>query len=360
VFLDDFDFDLPKSAIALRPASPRDSARLLVVKPGGSQPLVQETVRALPELLLPGDVLVLNNTKVLPAELKGIRRRREADAPSVAISLTLFERLPNEDWKAFALPGRRLRAGDVLIFGECAAQMTLQVRAKEEGGAVIIGPHDGCSVEAVMMAHGRMPLPPYIGGARPSDRQDRDDYQTVYAEREGAVAAPTAGLHFTAELLQRLASRDIDAVHCTLHVGPGTFLPVKHDIADCHELHSEWCEITQEAADTINKARAGGGRVVAVGTTSIRVLETAAKRDGTVGAFAGHTRLFIKPGYRFRSADLLLTNFHLPKSTLFMLVCAFSGTSLMKSAYAHALVSGYRFYSYGDACLLYPSEVSTR
>ncbi len=352
MLLKDFDFELPKSSIALRPASPRDSARLLCVDPHLNDPLSEAQVRDLPSFLRPGDVMVFNDTKVLTAELCGYRPARGADSPAVEISLTLIERLADGSWKALARPARRLRAGDAIVFEKRAEQAFLMVSAKGDEGEIVVTAGAGETVEAVMDKHGAMPLPPYIARSRAADEKDRNDYQTVYAKMEGAVAAPTAGLHFTPELMERLAAKGVRSAFVTLHVGAGTFLPVKTEKIDDHPLHAEWYKISGDAARTINTCRAKGGRIVAVGTTSLRVLETAAREDGLIESSQGFTRIFIKPGHRFRSADLLLTNFHLPKSTLFMLVCAFSGTALMKKAYAHAVAAGFRFYSYGDTCLL--------
>jgi len=352
VLLKDFDFDLPKSSIALRPASPRDAARLLRVNPAAPDPLSEATIRDLPAFLHPGDVMVFNDTRVLSAELSGTRPPRDADAPAVDVSLNLIERQADGSWKAFARPARRLRPGDPILFENAGARSTLVVAAKTDEGEIVVTAPPGDSVEAVMQRHGAMPLPPYIARQRPADERDRSDYQTVFARNEGAVAAPTAGLHFTPELLARLAERGVEAAFVTLHVGAGTFLPVKSETVEDHEIHAEWFEISEDAARAINRARERGGRIVAAGTTSLRVLETATREDGFIEAAKGFTRIFIKPGHRFRSADLLVTNFHLPKSTLFMLVCAFSGTALMKRAYTHAVDAGFRFYSYGDACLL--------
>ncbi len=359
VLLNDFDFDLPKSSVALRPASPRDSARLLCVDPASYTPFTKARVRDLSSFLRAGDVMVFNDTKVLAAELRGYRPSRSSDAPAVEISLTLIERLPDGSWKAFARPARRLRPGDAIVFTRNGERTRLRVVAKDEKGAIVVTACCGDTVKAMMASHGNMPIPPYIAGVRPPDDRDRSDYQTVYAKTEGAVAAPTAGLHFTPELLDRLAAKGVRSAFVTLHVGAGTFLPVKtENIAD-HALHAEWYEVSEDAARIINARRAEGGRLIAVGTTSLRVLETAAHEDGFIEAQQGFTKIFIKLGHHFRSADLLMTNFHLPKSTLFMLVCAFSGTDLMKSAYAHAVSEGFRFYSYGDACLIYRADGST-
>ncbi|MGO9547782.1 MAG: tRNA preQ1(34) S-adenosylmethionine ribosyltransferase-isomerase QueA [Rhodomicrobium sp.] len=356
MLLKDFDFELPKTAIALRPAVPRDSARLLVVNPAAGLPFSEACVHDLPDLVSPGDVVVFNNTKVLPAELVGKRSPRDDTSPAVEISLTLLEPLPNNVWSALARPARRLRAGDVVVVERNGEKSALLVTCKGQEGDVCIAAASGLSIEAIMKKHGAMPLPPYIGRTRTADEQDMADYQTVYAAAEGAVAAPTAGLHFTRTLLERLAAKGVRTAFATLHVGAGTFLPVKTGKVEDHQIHTERCEISLEAARIINECRASGGRLIAVGTTSLRLLETAAREDGTIAPYCGSTNLFIRPGHRFRSADLLLTNFHLPKSTLFMLVCAFSGTKLMKSAYAHAVAAGFRFYSYGDACLLHRTE----
>jgi S-adenosylmethionine:tRNA ribosyltransferase-isomerase len=328
----------------------------LCVDPGSHAPLAEASVRDLPSILRPGDVAVFNDTKVLTAELCGRRPSRGAGAPEVEVGLTLIERLADGAWKAFARPARRLRPGDAIVFERNGASSVLAVAAKSESGEIVVAAETGESVEAVMERHGAMPLPPYIARARPADDRDRIDYQTVYARAKGAVAAPTAGLHFTPELLERLSARGIRSAFVTLHVGAGTFLPVKTEKVDDHPLHAEQYEVSPKAADIVNRCRAEGGRIVAIGTTSLRVLETASQDDGVLKPSQGLTRIFIRPGHRFRSADLLLTNFHLPKSTLFMLVCAFSGTALMKRAYSHAIASGFRFYSYGDACLLGRAE----
>lgn len=325
--------------------------------------------------------MVFNNTKVIPAELRGCRLPRDQDAPAVDVSLTLLERLHDGSWRALSRPARRLRVGDTIVLHAAETPPTgaispcptspldkkvtmhraeivhttpaLSVTAKGAEGEVTVAAPGGGTVEALMVKHGAMPLPPYIARARPADSCDFNDYQTVYAAHEGAVAAPTAGLHFTPGLMQRIEAMGIRKAFVTLHVGAGTFLPVKAEKVEDHHIHAERCDIGEDAAMAINAARKEGGRIVAVGTTSLRSLETALREDGTIAPYSGLTRLFIRPGHRCRSADLLLTNFHLPKSTLFMLVCAFSGTALMKEAYAHAIASGFRFYSYGDACLLH-------
>ena len=354
--VDLFDFDLPEERIALRPLRPRDAARLLVVEPGKG--LADRHVRDLPELLAPGDVLVLNDTKVIPAELRGERLRGES---AVAVAVTLFERVDGSRWRAFARPGRRFAPGDRLRFGAAAegaclvAGLDATVEAKGEAGDVLIRFDLAAPVlDEAIHAIGHMPLPPYIAGKRPEDAADRDDYQTIFAAAEGAVAAPTAGLHFTEALFARLEAAGIEARTVTLHVGPGTFLPVKAEDTGAHRMHPEWGSISADTAEALNRARGRGGRIVAVGTTSLRILESAASDDGTVHAFTGETSIFITPGYRFKAVDLLMTNFHLPRSTLFMLVSAFSGLETMRAAYRHAIDAGYRFYSYGDACLLHP------
>jgi S-adenosylmethionine:tRNA ribosyltransferase-isomerase len=352
VHLKDFDFELPKSSIAIRPASPRDAARLLVVEPSGRAAIAEASVRDLPAYLRPGDVMVFNNTKVLRAELNGYRPSRGDGLPPADISLTLIQRLRDGAWKALARPGRRLRPGDLIVI-DSTERSALVVIGKNENGEIVVTANGAMTIETLMENYGAMPLPPYIARARPADERDRADYQTIYASAAGAVAAPTAGLHFTPELLESIAKMGVRTAFATLHVGPGTFLPMKTENIGDHTLHAERCDISDEAARTINECRARGGRIVAVGTTSLRLLETAAREDGSIAAFRGCTNLFIKPGHHFRSAELLLTNFHLPKSTLFMLACGFSGTALMKKAYSHAVASGFRFYSYGDACLLY-------
>jgi len=348
--VDDFDFDLPEDRIALRPAHPRDAARLLTVRPGEVAALADGRMGDLPELLRAGDMLVANDTHVLPAQLAG--QRQGPGGVAARIGVTLHKRLSETEWRAFARPARRLLVGDTIHFGE---NFSARVTDKGEGGE--IGLTFSCGARgfaATLATFGALPLPPYIASRRAADDRDITDYQTVFSDRAGAVAAPTAGLHFTRELLARLAEAGIAAAYVTLHVGAGTFLPVKaQDTAD-HRMHAEWGEISADVAAKLNAARAAGGRIVAVGTTALRLLESAATEDGRVRPFAGETEIFITPGYRFKAVDLLLTNFHLPRSTLFMLVSAFAGLDLMHRAYAHAVTSGYRFYSYGDACLLWP------
>jgi len=350
-----FDFELPPERIALRPASPRDSARLLVVKPDG---LVDRIVRDLPDLLAPGDVLVINDTKVIPARLSG---RRIGRATEPAIEATLHKRLDGSRWLAFVKPAKKLEVGDVVRFGSegkvCFLdQLDATVEAKGEGGEVTLSfAFHGAVLDQSIEERGAMPLPPYIAGKRAPDEQDRSDYQTMFAKIEGSVAAPTASLHFTDALVVALKARGVSIHHVTLHVGAGTFLPVKVDDTAAHKMHSEWGTVSAETAAALNAARQAGGRIVAVGSTALRLIESAAAEDGTVAPFEGETAIFITPGYRFKATDLMLTNFHLPKSTLVMLVAAFSGLDRIRSAYAHAIADGYRFYSYGDACLLYPA-----
>jgi S-adenosylmethionine:tRNA ribosyltransferase-isomerase len=352
--LSDFDFDLPADRIALRPAEPRDAARLLLAPRDG--PFADLRVRDLPRLLRAGDVLVLNDTKVIPARLSGTRLR---DGAAVAVEATLHRRLSPSRWSAFMKPGRRLRPGDIIRFGESQDRACLlsaldaRVAGKSEGGEVELAFElSGPDLDDAIVERGRMPLPPYIAARRREDAQDLVDYQTVFARPEGSVAAPTAGLHFTPQLLERIQAMGVGVRFVTLHVGAGTFLPVKVEDVAAHRMHAEYGEVSAASADVLNAALAAGGRIVCAGTTSLRLLESAAGADGRIRAFAGETSIFITPGYRFRTAKLLLTNFHLPKSTLFMLVAAFSGLQRMRAAYAHAVEAGYRFYSYGDACLL--------
>ena len=340
--VDLFDFDLPPERIALRPARPRDAARLLVVP--GEGPLADLGVRDLPGLLRAGDVLVFNDTKVIPAQLEG---RRGA----ARIGATLHKRIDLRRWQAFIRNAKRLHAGDVIEFA-AGVQALAQERHADGSWTLAFGGDE--PVEVLLHRAGQMPLPPYIAGKRPTDAQDEADYQTMFAARDGAVAAPTAALHFTTELMAALAEAGVGHAVLTLHVGAGTFLPVKaQDTAD-HQMHAEWGTISAEVAARLNAVRAGGGRVIAVGTTSLRLLESAARADGMIEAFAGDTAIFITPGYRFKAIDGLMTNFHLPKSTLFMLVSALMGRARMQAVYAHAIAAEYRFYSYGDASLLLP------
>jgi len=353
-----FDFELPEDRIALRPISPRDAARLLVVRPKAA--VEDRTMRDLPTLLRAGDVLVVNDTKVFPANLHGRRIGRGGHEP--AISATLIKRLDGSHWRALVKPAKRLAVGDIVRFGGegkvCfLEQLDATIEAKgrdEEGGEVTLAfAFTDAVLDQALAERGEMPLPPYISSRRDVDEQDRADYQTMFARTDGSVAAPTAGLHFTASLTAALAAAGIALQRVTLHVGPGTFLPVKSDDTSEHKMHAEWGSVSAATAAALNAARAASGRIVAVGSTSLRLIESAADEAGTIAPFAGETALFITPGYSFRAVDVLLTNFHLPRSTLFMLVCAFCGLDVMKHAYAHAVASGYRFYSYGDACLLF-------
>jgi S-adenosylmethionine:tRNA ribosyltransferase-isomerase len=345
---------LPPERIALRPARPRDAARLMVVRPDGL--FEDRVVRDLPDLLQPGDQLVVNDTRVIPASLHG---RRIGRGPETPIEANLIKRLDGSRWLAFAKPGKRLNAGDTVRFGDegkvCfLGQLDATVEAKSEDGQVTLAfAFHGPVLDRAIEERGNMPLPPYIASRRAADDEDRADYQTLFAHEEGSVAAPTAGLHFTDELVARLKERGIGLHTVTLHVGAGTFLPVKTDDTDDHKMHAEYGVVSDATAAALNAARAVGGRIVAVGSTSLRLLESAAAEDGAIRAFAGETAIFITPGYRFRAADGMLTNFHLPRSTLFMLVSAFAGLETMHAAYAHAIAAGYRFYSYGDACLLF-------
>jgi S-adenosylmethionine:tRNA ribosyltransferase-isomerase len=353
--LSDFDFDLPEDLIALRPAEPREAARLLLVRPG--EPPADRVVGDLPELLQPGDALVFNDTRVIPARLNGIRAREDS---VVRVEATLHRRLSPARWSAFMRPGKRLKEGDRVAFGSTSDtaceldRLDATITAKHEGGEVELAfDLSGPDLDRAIAAHGLMPLPPYIAAKRPEDERDRADYQTVYARADGSVAAPTAGLHFTPALLERIKARGVSSHFVTLHVGAGTFLPVKTEEVAEHRMHPEYGEVSAETAAALNAVRARGGRVICVGTTSLRLVESAADPDGMVKPFADETSIFITPGYRFRAADGLMTNFHLPRSTLFMLVCAFAGQDEMKAAYAHAIATGYRFYSYGDTSLLF-------
>ena len=353
--LSDFDFHLPEDRIALRPVSPRDSARLLRVTPGAA--LADLQVSDLPDQLRAGDVLVINDTRVIPARLKGVRTRGES---RVAVQATLHRRMSDHVWAAFMRPGKKLAVGDRVAFGATNDRGCQQglldatVQAKGEGGEVTLAfDLSGPDLMAAIAEQGMMPLPPYIAAKRGEDAQDRADYQTVYAAEDGSVAAPTAGLHFTPDLMARLTAKGVFVERVTLHVGAGTFLPVKVEALSEHRMHPEWGEVDAATAERLNTARAAGGRIVCVGTTSLRLLESAADEDGTIRPFRAETAIFITPGYRFRAADGLMTNFHLPKSTLFMLVSAFAGTEMMRAAYEHAIATGYRFYSYGDASLLW-------
>lgn len=358
--VDLFDFDLPEENIALRPAEPRDSARLLVVRPGAAQVLSDHHIRDLADFLQPGDAMVFNDTKVIPAQLEGVRLREGAERTPV--SCTLHMRVSGSRWKAFARPGKRIKPGDRIEFGHAAEACLLgsliaTVAEKGEAGEIELAfDLAGPDLDQAIATVGHIPLPPYIAAKRHEDEQDRKDYQTIYAREEGAVAAPTAGLHFTPSLFETLDRRGIERHFVTLHVGAGTFLPVKADDTAEHKMHLEIGHISAETAAALNAVRARGRRIVSVGTTSLRLLESAAQPDGSLKAWSGATDIFITPGYRFRVVDVLMTNFHLPKSTLFMLVSAFSGIETMRNAYTHAISNGYRFYSYGDGSLLFRDD----
>ena len=339
----DFDFDLPPELIAQHPVEPRDAARLLHI----GKNLSDLGVKDLPSLLNPGDILVFNNTKVIPSRLTG--KRGEA-----TVEVTLHKQEGENTWWAFARPAKRLRSGDELIFGE---DFICKIEDKRDGGEVLLSFQGGLSVlMAGLDRYGYMPLPPYIKREKGGSSEDRSNYQTLYAERDGAVAAPTAGLHFTEDLMAALGQRGIQKAFVTLHVGAGTFLPVKVEDTDDHIMHAEWGELDQATAEAINQARAAGGKVIPVGSTSLRLLETAAGDGGVLHPFTGETDIFITPGYRFKITDKMVTNFHLPKSTLFMLIAALAGTERVKTAYAHAIQENYRFFSYGDACLIEKSS----
>ncbi len=345
--VDLFDFKLPPELIALRPARPRDAARMLVVE--GGTPLADRSVRDLPGLLRAGDVLVFNDTRVIPAQLEG--RRPNVDGEGARIGATLHKRIDLRRWQAFVRNGKRLREGDTIEFG---ADVAAIAEARHTDGSWTLAFTGEEPVEVLLERAGRMPLPPYIAGKRPTDERDRYDYQTMFADKDGAVAAPTAALHFTPELTDALDAAGIRRETLTLHVGAGTFLPVKAEDTETHVMHAEWGRIDAATADRLNAARAAGGRVFAVGTTSLRLLESAAGEDGVIRPFDGDTAIFITPGYRFKAVDGLMTNFHLPRSTLFMLVSALMGRERMQAAYAHAIAQRYRFYSYGDSSLLLP------
>ena len=351
-----FDFDLPAERIALRPMVPRDAARLLVVRPGQTPEVDDKGVCDLPDFLSPGDALVVNDTRVIPARLTGRRIGRETEPK---IEATLTERLDGSRWRAFVRPAKKLAPGDNVRFGEegkvCfLGQLDASVESKGEGGEVTLSfAFHGPVLDQAIAERGDMPLPPYIASKRKPDAQDRTDYQTMFASDEGSVAAPTAGLHFTGELLAKLEARGVALHKLTLHVGPGTFLPVHADDTADHRMHAEYAVLSAATADELNAVRAKGGKIVAVGSTALRTLESAAGDDGNIRPYAGETSIFITPGYRFKAVDAMMTNFHLPRSTLFMLVSAFCGLEVMKRAYAHAIREGYRFYSYGDASLLF-------
>ena len=340
--VDLFDFELPPERIALRPVRPRDAARMLVVD--GQAPFADRIVRELPSLLRAGDVLVFNDTRVIPAQLEGLRGQAR-------IGATLHKRIDLRRWQAFVRNAKRLREGDTIAFPEGVSALAEQ---RHEDGSWTLAFMGDEPVEVLLERAGRMPLPPYIAGKRATDEADRRDYQTMFADKDGAVAAPTASLHFTPELVAALDAASIGRETLTLHVGAGTFLPVKASDTAEHRMHAEWGRIDDATADRLNAARAAGGRIIAVGTTSLRLLESAAGEDKVIRPFEGDTAIFITPGYRFRAIDGLMTNFHLPRSTLFMLVSALMGLERMKDVYAHAIENSYRFYSYGDSSLLLP------
>lgn len=355
-----FDFDLPAENIALRPASPRDAARMLVVQPGDA--LRDDVVSGLPRRLKPGDQLVVNDTRVIAAQLTGRRIGRDTEPK---IEATLIKRIDASQWQALVKPAKRLQPGDTVRFGNAGpvcllGHLDASVAHKGDAGEVTLSfSLHGPALDQAIAECGHTPLPPYIASRRAPDALDAADYQTMFAAHDGAVAAPTAGLHFTPALEAALHARGIRLHRITLHVGAGTFLPVKVDDTAEHRMHAEWGMISPATADALNAARAEGGRIVAVGTTALRLLESAAGADGLIHSFADETSIFITPGYRFRAVDVLLTNFHLPRSTLFMLVSAFSGLATMTQAYAHAIAAGYRFYSYGDASLLFPDKTAS-
>jgi S-adenosylmethionine:tRNA ribosyltransferase-isomerase len=354
---DQFDFALPEERIALRPVAPRDAARLLIVRPHAPGEFEDRMIRDLPVLLRRGDALVVNDTKVVPAALHGRRIGRGDREP--AIEATLIKRLDGSRWRALVKPAKRLARGDVVRFGAegrvCfLEQLDATVEDKGDAGEITLAfAFTDAVLDQAVEERGDMPLPPYIASRRAVDAKDRSDYQTMFARAEGSVAAPTAGLHFTESLTDALRNAGITLHRVTLHVGPGTFLPVKADDTEGHRMHPEWGSVSAETAASLNAVRRAGGRIVAVGSTALRLLETAAGDDGALAPFAGETALFITPGYRFRAVDAMLTNFHLPRSTLFMLVCALCGLEVMRRAYDHAIARNYRFYSYGDACLLF-------
>lgn len=353
--VDAFDFELPPERIALRPAEPRESARLLVVRPGRQPDILDARVADLPTFLRPGDAVVVNDTKVIPARLDGVRSR--AGGSTVRVEATLARRLSEDRWIALARPAKRLSPGDRIRFGAGGSACLLgtldaSVVEKAEDGSILLAfDLSGPALDEAIDAVGHMPLPPYIVARRAEDARDRLDYQPLFARVEGSVAAPTASLHFTPGLMAQLEAAGVGLHRVTLHVGLGTFLPVKVDDTADHRMHAEWGEVSRETVDALNAVKAGGGRILTVGSTATRIIETAAA-SGVITPFRGETDIFITPGYRFRAVDLMMTNFHLPKSTLVMLVAAFVGHETQKRAYAHAIADGYRFYSYGDACLL--------
>ncbi|MHC9236839.1 tRNA preQ1(34) S-adenosylmethionine ribosyltransferase-isomerase QueA [Pseudooceanicola sp. 502str34] len=348
--LSDFDFDLPESLIATRPAKPRSSARLLVAE---GDAITDAVVTDLLQWLRPGDRLVLNNTRVIPARLSGVRHRDGEAGPSQSkIEVTLLEPRADGTWSALLKPLRKIREGEVLVFSDA---LSATLTAKEEGQGLLAFNLAGEDFDAALAEAGAMPLPPYIAAKRAADAQDKEDYQTIFARHAGAVAAPTASLHFDTALLQRIVDMGVGLTEVTLHVGAGTFLPVKVEDVTTHKMHAEWGQVTEQAAAEIAATKAAGGRVIPVGTTALRLLESAARASGQIAAWEGETDIFIYPGFDFRVADALMTNFHLPKSTLMMLVSALMGPERVKRIYAHAVEENYRFFSYGDASLLIPA-----
>ncbi len=357
MLIDEFDFELPKENVALYPVRPRDSARMLVVKKNAE--LIDKYVSDLTDFLEPNDILVINDTKVIPAELEAIRIRQNS-ANKVKISLNLHKKIDNSSWAAFARPLKRLKKNDRLVFRKKIADSQLNLEdlsanvvTIKNGQLIIKFDKEGAQLDEAIKSYGAMPLPPYISARRAANKADFGDYQTIYAKKEGAVAAPTAGLHFSDELFAKIKKKGVGIEKLTLHVGAGTFLPVKVENIKEHKMHSEWGEISEKTVQQILTAKEKGGRIVAVGTTSLRLLESAAQKNDTLAPFCGETDIFITPGFKFRLVDILMTNFHLPRSTLFMLVCAFSGVENMHKAYQHAIKNNYRFYSYGDASLLF-------
>ncbi len=349
--LTDFDFDLPEHLIATRPAKPRSMARMLVAT---SNTITDARAIDLPSFLRPGDRLILNDTKVIPARLSGLRRRHGPDGLTEArIEATLLEPTANGSWQALLKPLKKVRDGETLFFSD---ELSAVVEARDAGTAVLAFNLSGDDFDAALNDAGAMPLPPYIAGKRPADARDREDYQTIWARRSGAVAAPTASLHFDDALMTALDAAGIGRTYVTLHVGAGTFLPVKVDDIRDHKMHSEWGEVSEEAAAEMQSTRAAGGRIIPVGTTALRLIETAARQTGQIASFSGDTDIFITPGFKFRAADALMTNFHLPKSTLMMLVSALMGAECIREVYKHAIAGDYRFFSYGDASLLVPDR----
>lgn len=351
--VDLFDFELPDERIALRPAVPREAAKMLVVK-NDDEDFSDAHVSDFVSFLNAGDAVVFNDTRVIPAQLEGVRIRGENQ---LKVQSTLHMRVAGNEWKAFIRPGKRVKQGDTIIFKSAEMELDAEVVEKSDGGEVTLRfEQSGADLDAAIAQTGRVPLPPYIASKRGEDEQDKLDYQTIYAKDAGAVAAPTAGLHFTEDIFEALKRKGVHCHFVTLHVGAGTFLPVKADNTDDHKMHSEIGFVSQDIADGLNMVKKNGGRIVSVGTTSLRLLESATTREGLVQPWSGPTDIFITPGYKFRAVDILMTNFHLPKSTLFMLVSAFSGFERMHEAYQYAIANEYRFYSYGDASLLYRAE----